>query len=173
MVGEFNIDFRHCPNLSLLSIRSEGKCPNFETCKDLQILDLTDFRSLSLDLSPFKSLERVTLYNIEGLELEFGDTPSPKNLSIWKCNLSHFNIPSGLEFLSLRDNQLKSIDLSQCKTLGGLDLYNNKLTELDVSACTRLDNLDCGRNFIEKLDLGNNKELHTFYIVPQIDFPNS
>ena len=65
---------------------------------------------------------KITLYSVEGAEL------------------TELNCPN---------NQLISLDASNCTTLKKLDCSNNNLAELDISGCTGIENLHVGEQVIE------------------------
>lgn len=44
------------------------------------------------------------------------------------------------------DNQIKSLDISNCQRLEILHCYSNQLTTLDVSNCPKLKELNCSGN---------------------------
>ena len=51
-----------------------------------------------------------------------------------------------LTYLNCVGNELKSLDLGDCKELINLDCHGNKLTTLDVRMYPKLEELDCGDN---------------------------
>ena len=55
---------------------------------------------------------------------------------------------TALTYLQCSNNQLTSLDVSECTKLQYLYCYNNQLTSLDVSGCTALTNLECYKNQI-------------------------
>ena len=56
--------------------------------------------------------------------------------------------PDDLIYLVCGDNQLNSLNISDCTSLVRLSCYGNQLTSLDVSGCTSLLNLYCQDNQI-------------------------
>lgn len=61
-------------------------------------------------------------------------------------------------------NQLVSLDLSDCTELKDLACTNNRLSALDLSKNMALINLDCSGNKIEILDISNNMALENIDI---------
>lgn len=56
---------------------------------------------------------------------------------------------TALTYLQCSNNQLTSLDVSECTKLQYLYCSNNQLTSLDVSGCTALTNLECYKNQIK------------------------
>lgn len=64
--------------------------------------------------------------------------------------IEHF---TELTRLNCSGNNLKSLDVGQCKQLTHLDCSNNKLENLDLSHCEHMESLSCDYNDLEDLDL--------------------
>ncbi len=60
-----------------------------------------------------------------------------------------------LKYLSCNSNQLSHLDISNCSLLTELWCGSNQLTSLDVSNCALLSNLWCGSNQLSSLDVSN------------------
>ena len=65
-----------------------------------------------------------------------------------------------LRVLECYDNQLTSLDVSNCPLLKGLDCKNNQLTSLDVNNCPLLAVLKCNKNQLTGLDVSNCSALY-------------
>ncbi len=84
-------------------------------------------------------------------------------LDVESCNIKDL---SGIEYftsiigLNCRGNNLKSIDLSNNKSLEELDCANNQLTNLNVSSCTSITELDCSNNQLTNLNVSGCKSLN-------------
>ncbi len=78
-------------------------------------------------------------------------------LNVYDNQLTSLNISdcTALEFLSCDNNQLTSLSVSNCNALTYLGCFNNQLTSLDVSGCTALTNLGCNNNQLTSLDVSN------------------
>lgn len=74
-----------------------------------------------------------------------------KELDLDKCIL--------LEKLSINNQRLSSINLSNNKNLIVLNCSENHLTNLDITHNKKLETLDCAHNRLEKLDISKNKKL--------------
>lgn len=55
--------------------------------------------------------------------------------------------------LLCKGNQIKTLDLSECKGITVVDCSENELTNLNVTGCNELINLTCKRNKLTSLDL--------------------
>ncbi|WP_459212195.1 T9SS type A sorting domain-containing protein [Aquimarina rhabdastrellae] len=98
-----------------------------------------------------------------------GDGLIPENLieNISQLILNNRNISdiTGIEhftelvYLSVFNNNLSAIDVSNNLKLTYLDVSSNDLNDLDVSMLTDLDSLDLSNNAISSIDLSNNTSL--------------
>ena len=70
---------------------------------------------------------------------------------------------TALTYLSCKNNQLTSLDLSKNTALTGLSCGNNQLTSLDLSKNTALTTLSCDNNQLTTLDVSKNTALTTLY----------
>lgn len=57
------------------------------------------------------------------------------------------------------ENELVSLEISECPILFNVECQNNKLHNLKMSGCTGLLHLDCSNNRLEELNLSGNTEL--------------
>ncbi|MDR1552521.1 MAG: DUF5036 family protein [Prevotellaceae bacterium] len=69
-----------------------------------------------------------------------------------------------LQYLYCHDNQLTSLDVSNCPLLKQLGCRKNQLTSLDVSNCTLLEQLGCGDNRFRSLDVSSCTALWVLHI---------
>jgi hypothetical protein len=69
-----------------------------------------------------------------------------------------------LQYLYCHDNQLTSLDVSNCPLLKQLGCRENQLTSLDVSNCTLLEQLGCGDNRFRSLDVSRCTTLYVVHI---------
>ena len=70
--------------------------------------------------------------------------------------IEHF---TDLDYLSMFNNNLSTIDISNNLKLTYLDVSRNNLNDLDVSMLSDLENLDLSNNTISSIDLSNNTSL--------------
>lgn len=110
------------------------------------------------------------LHHWKGVEIGLKDTLwinlSENNLkgSIDISNIEGFDkskYPQNIK-LSVRDNQLTSINLSE-HDIVDLDCSNNQLTSLNVSGCTALEALDCTKNQLTSLNVSGCTALEAIY----------
>ena len=67
-----------------------------------------------------------------------------------------FTIKGNVRVLQCEDNQLTSLDVSQCPALEYIYCDRNSLTSLDVSQCPALKYFSCAKNSLTSLDLSQN-----------------
>ena len=151
-----SISANDCPDLASIFIcapeesRPKLRSINFGNC------DLGDFYPVSLPGLRVLNLEgnRLMTDDYDGFVL--GDYPELTDLSLG-------NNPG-----------LKKLDISHCTKLEFLSVENDNLSYLDVSQAPNLLRLIAGNNNISSLDLGNNKLLRTISVegnpIKAIDF---
>lgn len=71
-------------------------------------------------------------------------------------NLSGIEYFTQIRSLSVSNNLLTNVDLSNNKLIEKLEINNNKLTGIDVTQLTQLRQLDISKNYIDYIDLNNN-----------------
>jgi len=74
-------------------------------------------------------------------------------------NLSGIEYFTQIRSLSVSNNLLTNIDLSNNKLIEKLEINNNKLTGIDVSQLTQLRQLDISKNYIFDINVNNNPNL--------------
>lgn len=57
-----------------------------------------------------------------------------------------------LEWLDCHNNQITSLNISNCKNLEALFCDSNKLTSLDLTSCQKLKMLECSDNYLKKFN---------------------
>ena len=70
---------------------------------------------------------------------------------------------TALKYLSCYNNQLTSLDVSNCTALQSLSCSQNQLTSLNVSGCTKLTSLSCENNQLASLDVSSCTALQSLY----------
>lgn len=145
---EQKVDLSAFPNLKFLIIKWSKKIANFNSCDNLQELNLWNFNTKERDFTNFPSLK-----NLKTLNLFFGNADSLNGLQL-------SNRIKNIEFH--RFPKLTSIDvLTGLESLEFLFFQNCKRIQ-DFDATARLTNLktlaiiDCGEienlNFLKELD---------------------
>ena len=83
------------------------------------------------------------------------------SLRCYNNQLTSLNVSdcTALTYLNCNENKLTSLDLSGCTALETLECNGNRLTSLDVSGCTALTYLYCHENKLTTLDVSNNTSL--------------
>ena len=69
---------------------------------------------------------------------------------------------TALSSLSVQNNQITTLDVSQNTALTSLSVENNQITTLDVSQNTALTNLYCSSNQLTNVDISQNTSLESF-----------
>ena len=98
---------------------------------------------------------------------EDGKLDQHERAKVTQMNVGNRNISSlqGIKYfteltsLTVNQNNLTTLDLSQNTKLTFLSCPNNRLTTLNVAECTELQTLLCGANQLSQLDLTPNKAL--------------
>tara|TARA_B100001057_G_scaffold331021_1_gene331342 strand:- start:225 stop:2672 length:2448 start_codon:yes stop_codon:yes gene_type:complete len=82
--------------------------------------------------------------------------------------IEHF---TALTYLSCRNNQITSLDLSQNIALEELYCYNNYIIDLDLSQNINLYRLHCANNYLRRLNVqnGNNTNFAQFNVTDNIE----
>ena len=78
-------------------------------------------------------------------------------------NLTGIKYFTALTSLHCYNNDLTSLDVSDCTALTYLDCSDNRLTSLDVSKNTELGWLNCSENQLRSLDVSKNTALGSLY----------
>jgi uncharacterized protein YjdB len=65
--------------------------------------------------------------------------------------------------LLCKDNQITSLDLSECKGLTTIDCSENEITNLNITNCSEIVKLTCKRNKITSLNLSNCPDINKIY----------
>jgi len=124
--------------------------------KNLTVLNLSNNRIASIDLSQLKNLITLDLSKnkIENIDLSQNKNLTTLDLSINKIENIDLSQLKNLTILNLKRNKIENIDLSQNKNmLTELDLSENKLATLDVNGLVYLKTLNLSGNRIESIFL--------------------
>ncbi len=119
---------------------------NVQRQKKLEILDCSNNRLKSIDVSENKNLKRLYADNNELLSLNMGNVNS-------------------LEELFCSHNKIGSIDLTHCQNIKRISLHHNALNVINIQNARQLLSLDITKNRIQEIDLGNNSFLKWFSCV--------
>jgi len=115
------------------------------------------------DISTLTSLiiDNLGITNLSGIE-DFTDITV---LSVDDNQLTSIDVSNNtnLETLSIDNNQLTSLDISNNTSLTRLTVNNNQLTNLDVSNNTNLETLSVDENQLTNIDLSNNINLERVF----------
>ncbi|MFV0572318.1 MAG: T9SS type A sorting domain-containing protein [Xanthomarina gelatinilytica] len=128
----------------------------YDTVLDGQVLTANINTVTSLDV------ESKNLTNLTGIE----DFTALEFLSVTNNLLTNLNLSQNTNLTELRcdSNELTSINISQNTALERLWLTGNDLTALDVSQNTNLVDLRCANNPFTSLDVSNNPNLEYLVI---------
>ena len=115
---------------------------------------------------PTANINTITQLNVTGKSIAdltgIEDFAALQFLTVTNNNLTTLNLSSNtvLIAMSCDDNSLTSLTLPNTNSFQGLFCSNNQLTSLDVSAYPNLTNLECDNNLLTgELDLSNNLQL--------------
>lgn len=125
---------------------------------DLSVLDLINLDKLEI----FSASDNPRLSTVL-----FKDGCSTlKNISMGKCDISHFypiSLPN-LSHLDLSEGSLMDLEIGTLyPNLTTLNISNNFINSLDVTENTKLETLNCSSNNFEEINVSQNKELVNFY----------
>ncbi len=151
------------------------------TLSKIESLDVKNYPGENYDLTPFKSLTKLSLdsgnltaidlgglKNLTGLEvnktnissIDASQNDRLKWISCESCqSLSEFKAGSNIDSIEMDNCGFKSLDLSRYKKLTDLRLNGNKLTKLNFSNCKKLGIISVNDNRLTKLDVSKCKEL--------------
>lgn len=165
-----DLDFSNCANLTYLDLQKNRlKSLNVKSCTALQTIDVTynDLTEVDLSSSPelttffadknqLKTLDLSNNLQLENLsvgvnQLEKLDISKHPYLVYVYCNDNKLTelapVATPLKVLQAQNNQISSIDLSECPNLTVVALNNNQLSSADLSECS----------VVQRLWLNNNK----------------
>ena len=105
----------------------------------------------------YMDVSYMNIKNLTGIQYFNG----LKMLSCGNNQLTSLDVSNctALTELYCNDNQLKTLNVSNCTALWNLSCGNNQLADLDLSGCTALENLSCGYNQLRGLDVSRCAEL--------------
>lgn len=169
-----DLDFSNCTNLTYLDLQNNRlKSLNVKGCTALQTLDVTynDLTEVDLSSSPelttffadknqLKSLDLSNNLQLENLSvgvnnLEKLDISKHPYLVYVYCNDNKLTelspVATPLKVLQAQNNQIGSINLSECPNLTVVALNNNQLTSADLSECSVLQRLWLNNNHLSSI----------------------
>jgi len=142
----------YCPNNNLVTL-------NVSTNAALEELSCSDNNLTTLDLSGCSSLDDLNCINNN---LAMLDISTNTGLVYLQCAGNSFTNLDASNHLVLRhiecanNNNLTTLNVSGCTSLGYLGCYNTSLTDLDISSNVHLDFLYCDNANLTYLDASSN-----------------
>lgn len=126
---------------------------------ELIVLDFSDCKMESVDLSKNTKLYSLSCKNVGLKELKLSDSGTLWALHCEGNKLTELSSASikNLAYLSCTNNQLTSLVLGS--KIGNLSCESNKLTALDLTPCSELGVIYCDSNRLVNLDLTENRKL--------------
>lgn len=141
----------YVPKGSELAYQNAEKWKDFQNIVELTYVPDDNFELALIDLGydsgPLD--DYVPTANISGVK---SLTLNGKNIA----DVTGLQDFTSLDYLDLRENSIKNIDVSKNTNLTYLSLYKNQLTSLDVSKLSKLDFLILGYNQVNYLDVTSN-----------------
>jgi Leucine-rich repeat (LRR) protein len=124
------------------------------------ITDLTGIEAFTAVTSLASNFNQLTSLDLSS------SNASLKSLSLFNNDLTNINLSNCtvLKSLNLGENQLTSLDISNNTALTQLVISNNELTSLDVSGHSALVYLGINNNNLNSLDVSANTALTDLYI---------
>ena len=132
----------------------------------------TSISLTNLDVKNMKGIEWFTIsrLNISGAKnlssLDLSKNANMIQVEIKNCDLtslSGFNFGPNTKSLTLSNNKLVNVTISEPVSLQSLDVRNNPITSLNVSALSNLWSLYCGDCKLSSLDVSQNGKLGVLY----------
>ena len=132
---------------------------------ELNIDNIQDGKVLDSRISEIKNLtlDGKGINNLSGIEgFLLLENLSVRNNSLTSLNLSQNSL---LKFIWAEDNDLTSINVNGLNILEKIGADRNSLTQIDVSGNTALQLLNLSANDLIGIDVSNNDELTDFTVV--------
>lgn len=128
----------------------------------LAYLRISQNKLQELDLSKNLNLSKINVSknNLTSLKLE--NLPYLIELDCWENELVFLDLPSSIQEISCRDNQIEEFIVSNLKDLEDLDCSNNKLISLNLSQNNKLQTLSVSGNLLSNLEMSNLNEILYF-----------
>ncbi len=187
--GDNEIQISEAENILYLNISSEDvvDLAGIEAFTNISKLECNSRDLAVVDLSNNTLLRYLTLSRTGVTALDLSKNTELFELRISQCALSELDLSSNVKLKKVycRENeQLTTVDLSECVELQTADFSKNnlsnitfpatntleiiacdynKLSELDVSMCPALNWLNCSENQLGFLDVSKNTALNEFY----------
>lgn len=124
---------------------------------NLKVLFCQDNPGLtSIDLSNNSALQELNITGCKVTSLDFSNNPNMRRINCADmATLTDINLKgcTGLKFLTVANNNLKKLDVTECSGLTYLSCYKNRLTSIDLSSNTSLDTLICDHNQLSSLNV--------------------
>lgn len=132
----------------------------------------------SLDLSNNTNLTGLycSSNSISSLQL---NSPALDYLECWENQLTSLDLSQcpALEYIDCHINQINNLNISECIELTNLTAWSNNLTFLNILQNINLSNIDLSYNSITHIDLSNNIQLLNFSCTysnfEHLDFSNN
>ncbi len=189
-----SLDVSKMIDLEVLHVSGNDLLKELDLSSNLKLreLDIYNIKPI-VDFSKLTRLQRVSIYSFEnyaGLEqIDFMQCPNLNSIYLEIPGLKELKLAGReqLKSVTVRSDQLKSMDLSGCISLTDLycnnwseqgaleslnltgaialktlDCSNNQLSELNVMDCSGLQNLYCQNNNITTIDTSQNAALKYF-----------
>ena len=126
-----------------------------ESKRTNSIFDDTTFDSCVINsYNSENGTSKTSIYNLTAEELQKIKTINCESMNI--VSTKGIEKLTNLKVIRLKNNQIKSIDLSKNKVLEDLDLSGNQITSINLSKNTALTNLNLSDNQITSVDLSKN-----------------
>ncbi len=141
---------------------SVNKIKSLDLSKNTKLEDLiADHNNLtSLNMGSNTALERIDCYCNELPELDVSANTSLEKLSCYTNKLTRLALPPSIYRLECQDNQLTSLNLSNCTELDYAECHHNHIESIDLDGCTTLSHLYCYDNLLTSLDLSHTRDLN-------------
>ncbi len=169
---ELNCSYNKIENLNL---SNKNNLNNIDcSSNEIRILDTNNLGNVEILNCSYNEIEVLNTNDLKNIRALYCNSNNIKNLDLQNntklltlmCigdtedkKLTSLNLPSSIVKLDCGHNEIKELDVANCKNLETLRFYNNNISEINISECKKLSDLMCDTNNIKNLDLSNCKDL--------------
>lgn len=135
---------------------------NVTKCKELVDLRCGMNNLESIDLSKCTKLKHLNIYRNPLKSIDLSNNPDITFLNFWQCQeLKSLDLSNCRELKNIdcSCNNLEILNISNCTKIKTLECTFSKISELNVSKCALLEELNINNSVVKTLDLSSSTEL--------------
>ena len=161
-----SVNVSGCPNLKVLRCGAE-KVRNLDLSQNTKLVDVALSISVEkLDFSGMKDLQKLDISDDKLITLDISDCPSLSTLYVSSTAMTTMNVSqsNNISEMSLYCENLTSLDISKCTELVSLIFASSVVERLDLSHQSKLMELSCRLPKLTSLNVSNNPLLQSLEI---------